>query len=618
MAAKTTASDDAFSLYVRQFEESQQASDAGRKEAEKARDYFDGKQFTADEIAELRKRKQPITPENLVKPKVQSLCGLERQGRTDPKAYPRTQADDQDAQIATDALRYVAEDQDIDIKKSRVFENMLVEGLGAVEVTVRKVRGNIDPNVIQISHDRLYRDPHSCEADASDAQFTGYITWMDADKAKKRWADKAAVIDATMSRSTSPTTDTYDDRPAWGVWSDSKRNRIRVNTHYHLMDGVWHRCVFTLAGELEPSAPSAFIDEDGNPENPLLMQAAYIDRDNDPYGIVRDMIPLQDEVNKRRSKFLNLATNAKLRVSPNIGKSADAVRKEYARADAVIVADVGDVEELGNLARDNGQFQLFMESRATLKGDIGPNASMQGKAPGSQSGRALLAQQQAGMTEMTPLLDNLRHFTLRLYRQIWNRIRQYWTAERWVRVTDDENSVKFIGVNVTKGQLASQKLREAEANGQIDEQTANQYHQQIQFDPSMQQPANVIAELDVDIIVDEVNETPTLQAEQFETLAQLAQSGMLGNPVPPEIKKAIIMASNLRDKQKIIEILDEAEKQAAQQPNPLAQLQLADGQAKVENTQADTMLKVAKARTESVKPIIEGLKAGQSAPPLAA
>jgi hypothetical protein len=54
-----------------------------------------------------------------------------------------------------------------------VFENMLVEGFGGVEVTVRKLRnGVIDPYVVRIAWNRLYFDPHSCEEDFSDAAFT--------------------------------------------------------------------------------------------------------------------------------------------------------------------------------------------------------------------------------------------------------------------------------------------------------------------------------------------------------------------------------------------------------------------------------------------------------------
>jgi hypothetical protein len=599
--------------YVQQFESAEEASVHGRNEAQQARDYFDGNQFTDEEKRALRKRKQPITPENLIKPKVEGLCGLERQSRTDPKAYPRTQQHEDEANAATDALRYVSDDQDLDIKVSRVFDNMLVEGEGGLEVTVRKLKnGAIDPYVVRIAHDRLYGDPHSSEADRSDASFTGYVTWMDVERAKLKWPDKKDIVEATVNSPNSSQYDTYEDKPRWATWYDSKRKRIRINTHYHLENGVWHRCVFTLAGEIEESKPSVFLDDEGNPENPLIMQGAYVDRENDRYGIVRDMIPLQDEVNKRRSKFLHMVNSNKLRVSPSVGQDANKIRTEYAKPDAVLIGEAGEVEELGNAAKEAGQFQLLQDTRATLKGNIGPNATMQGKSGQDQSGRAIMALQQAGMTEMTPLLDNLRHLKLRVFRQIWNRIRQFWTEERWIRVTDDEKNVRFVGLNVTQAHVAMQKLGEAVKSGQVPMEVARQYEAQIMMNPQMQQPANAVAELDVDIDIDEVNETPTLQIEQFEALVQLASTGMV--PIPPEL---IIQASNLRDKQKLLEIIE----QQKQAPNPMQELELKGAQAKIAGeeakvgeTQSKTMLNVAKAQSEQARPMIESFKAGQANP----
>jgi hypothetical protein len=609
---------DDYLRYVQQFESYEQASSNARAESEQARDYFDGKQFTAEQMAVLKKRKQPITPENLIKPKIEGLCGLERQGRTDPKAYPRSQSKEADANAATDALRYVSDDQDIGIKKSRVFENMLIEGFGGVEVSVGRVKGQIDPKIIHICWDRLYADPHSAAHDYSDASFNGYVTWMDVDTAKRKWPDAKDIIDATMSRGASSSFDSYDDKPKWAYWSDPKRKRVRINTHYHMVDGVWHRCVFTLAGELEESKPSVFIDEDGNPENPLIMESAYIDRDNDRYGIVRDMIPLQDEVNKRRSKFLHMVSTSKVRVSPGVAMDAETIRREWARPDGVFVGEQGEVEELGNLNREAGQFQLLADTRQTLKGNIGPNATMQGKTESNQSGRALLALQQAGMTEMTPLLDNLRHFNLRLFRQIWNRIRQFWTAERWIRVTDDENNIRFVGLNVTQGHVAMQKLGDAVKEGKLPIEQARQYEQQIVMDPAMQQPANHVAELDVDVEIDEVNETPSLQAEQFEQLVQFIP--MFGQPPPPEIVELVIAASSFRDKQRLMDIVEKM-KEAAQQPNPMQEIQVKGAQAEVAGKEADVGVKqataaltAAKAQNEQIKPIIEGHKAGMQAP----
>jgi hypothetical protein len=40
-----------------------------------------------------------------------------------------------------------------------------------------------------------------------------------------------------------------------------------------------------------------------------------------------------------------------------------------------------------------------------------------------------------------------------VFRKIWNRIRQYWTAEKWIRVTDDERNVKWVGMNVDPQQF---------------------------------------------------------------------------------------------------------------------------------------------------------------------
>jgi hypothetical protein len=611
---------DNHTRYVQQFEESLEASLTGRDEAVTARNYFDGNQWTAAEKKALTKRKQPIVWENLIRPKVEALCGLERQGRVDPVAYPRVPSKENDANAVTDALRYVEQDQDLDIKKSKVFENMLIEGEGAVEVAVRQLRnGMIDPYVVRIPFDRLYGDPHSAEPDRSDAAFVGYVTWMDFERAKLKWKDKTDVLEMTQSRGHSSTFDTMDDKPKWATWYDPKRKRIRINTHYHLEGGVWNRCVFTLAGELEASAPSVFIDDEGAPECPLIMQAAYVDQDNDRYGIVRDEIPLQDEVNKRRSKFLHMVNSNRIRVSPTIGMDKEAIRKEASRPDAVFIGDQNEVEELGITAKDTGQFQLLQDTRQSLK-TVGPNAYMQGKAGEGQSGRAILAQQQAGMTEMTPLLDNLRHFTLRMYRQIWNRIRQYWTAERWIRVTDDQNNVRFVGLNTPpeispeQAHMAAIQIQAHVQQGQLDPETAQQYIGQLQ---QKMQVGNHLAELDVDIDIDEVNETPTLQAEQFDALMQLVGTGVFGTPVPPEISEMIVAASNFREKQKLMDIVEKM-KAAAAQPNPVAeqaqQIQLAGESAKVDETKSKTVLNVARAHSEAAQPMIQSFTAGARAP----
>jgi len=586
--------------FVRKFDAAEDASRDARTEAERARDYYDGRQLTSDQIKVLKERRQPIVIENLIRPKVDYLCGLERQTRTMPRAFARTMVHEDDANAATDALRYVCEDEDFPIKRSGVFQEMLIEGYGGVEVGHKQGRDGLSPKLTKLDWDRLFFDPHSCRADFSDAEYMGFVTWMDLSAAKRRYPGKEAMLDSAMTGEAYA--ETYEDKPRWKNWVDIARKRVRIVTIYDRSSGQWERCVFTLSGELEECAPSPYLDEDGKPDNAIILQSAYVDRDNDRYGLVRDFITLQDEVNKRRSKFLHLSNSRQVRVSNAVGRDANAIRKELSRPDGVVVAEQGEVEVIGTGDMAAGHFNLLAEAKEAIKA-VGPNATMQGKSGQDQSGRAILALQQGGMTEIAPILDALRHFNIRVYRAIWNRIRQFWTAERWVRVTDDEKNVRFVGLNATKGALATIKVRDALKAGQIDEAQAQQFVMEIEADPMMMQPANVVAELDVDIEVDESADAPTLQIEQFDQLTKIAP--MAPPQFIPTLFEMLIEASNLRNKDKLREVL-----QQAKQPDPMQEMAGAAAQAELAKTESETARNMAQAEATMAKAQADALSAG--------
>jgi hypothetical protein len=581
-------------MLVQWFESAEEASQNGRKESEQARDYYDGKQLTAEERKILRKRRQPEVVINRIKRKIDFLRGLERQSRTDPIAYPRTAVHEEESEAATDALRFVAQDQLFDMKRSAVWDNMLVEGMGGVEVGVTQGRDGIDVKITRLPWDRCFADPHSSEPDFSDARYLGYVTWMDVSEAKAMWPDKVQLIESTMNHPVSSNADTYDDKPRWALWGDDKRKRIRIVTMCYRVAGVWQGCVMTLSGFLEEPQPSPFLDEDGKPECPIVFQSAYVDRDNDRYGVVRDMISPQDEVNKRRSKALHLLTMRQSRVSAAATSDPEKIRAELAKPDGVIIGEDGEFEILPNNDQVAGHFQLMQEAKSEID-MLGPNATLQGKSGQDQSGRAIMALQQGGMVELAPLLDQLHQFNIRVFRQVWNRIRQYWTTERWVRVTDDEKGVTFVGLNTTQGALAARKVDAALAEGKIDRATAQQYKMQIQMDPAMMQPANSVAELDVDIEIEETTETPTVQMEQFEQLTKLAATGLV--PIPPEI---ILQASSLRDKNKLLDMLKQSQDSQGQMGQMAQQIQLEGAQANIAKVKSEAIKNIAQAQAAAV------------------
>lgn len=590
-------------VYVRKFEESEEASYNERRLSERDRDYYDGKQITEEERATLEDRGQPPVVYNRIKRKVNYLLGLERQTRKDPKAFPRNPSDEQASQAVTDSLRFVAESENWDDVRSSVWENLLVEGTGALLLGVKQDQYGLTPDIQHVPWDRFFYDPHSRRHDFADASYMGVVTWYDVEEAKEAWPNAKNEISATYEGSTY--SETFDDRPKFKVWADRQRARVRVTEIYCKKGGVWHRGVFTQRGWLEDFEPSPYVGEDGQPENPIIAISLYVDRDNNRYGDVRDLIDPQDEVNKRRSKGLHLITQRQVRVGPNAAMAADDIREEIAKPNGLIVSD--DVEILPTNDMAAGNFQLLQEAKAEID-LMGANAALSGKNENDMSGRAILAQQQGGMIEVSLHFDRLRYFTLAVYRSLWARIRQTWDGARWVRVTDDERNVRFVGINqpITAAQKLVEDLQKDQSAQQrlSGDPVAQQRFAAFLQSPAAQQVAeirNVPAETDVDIVIDEGMDTPTIQAEQWSELVKLASTGVV--QIPPDM---LIQASQLRDKEKLLELL--------RQPNPAmeqaAQLEAAEKTAEIEKMQSEAMKNMAAAQAAGAKAELDAFQAG--------
>lgn len=561
---------DHLNRVVQMFENSEEQSRKARQKAERDVDYYDGKQLTKKEYDALVKRGQVPHVDNRVKRKIRYLEGLEQQQRTDPRALPRTPQHEEDANSVTDCLRYVTEENQWNQLRSRVWKDLLCWGWSGYEIVFEDNPGKPNSKVIvrRCQADRMFWDPFSEAEDFDDARYRGLCVWGDRDEFVKRYGKKAGkVFDETISEG--EVGGTYDDKPRFTTWTSREDKRVRariVQVYYRTSSGVWHFCEFTKGGFLSGGV-SPWIGDNRQPEHPFAWGSANVDRDNNRYGEIRDMIDPQDAINKRQSKFLHLMS-----VRQTFGNelamgsmTTRELREQAARPDGhfALGSNVEFNKHFGIVPTTDmaeGQFQLLQMAIAEM--DLqGPNAAMQGKDPRNQSGRAILAQQQGGALEANPTFDTLRHMDNEAYKKIWRRIRQSWTAQDYVRVTDDERNIRWVGVNMPT----------------IDPQTGQ---------PKIQ---NQLSELDVDIIMDEAPHVGTMQQEEMMALVEMAKAGL---PIPP---KTIIKASNIRAKHEILKDLDAAQQQQAQQPNP----EMMKIQAEVEAKKADAQIKAGSAQQKA-------------------
>jgi hypothetical protein len=599
------------------FDEAEDLSLSSRTLAEKCRDYYDHKQWTPQEAATLRRRKQPVITRNRIKPKVDFLKGVELQTRTDPEAAPRTPGDEQAAQTATDAVRYVYDRNKFPKIKSDVFENLAIEGAGGVEVFCKPGRkGELDICIRRYHWDRLGWDPHSRERDFADTLYRYAVAWMDYDQAVERYPGTSEVLSATISRESTLST-TYDDTPRL-KWADAKRKRLRVVKMEFLHQGEVHVCEFTRGGFLAEPEPSPYQDDTGTPEWSILLQSANVDREGNRYGPVRTWLDIQDEINKRASKHLHLVSVRQTYSSKGAaGNDIQKLKLELAKPDGHLQFDNGEYgKEFGVLPtmdQANGQFQLLQEAKQEID-SIGVNGALAGVESRDLSGNAIRKLQQGSSTELKPLFEAIAQFDNQVCRAVWNRIRQFWTEERWIRVTGDEDAPKWIGLNVpvTVGDQIVDEYGEIPAELEGDQRLN-----------TVIGTKNSITEIDVDFTIVEVPDVVNAMQEQFEALTTIFPA--VPDNMKPVAFEMLVEASSLRHKKKFLDKLkggaeDPQARAAAETQARMAQLQEDEVQAKVDLTRAqvdktrkEADLAQANKVVRSVESLYSGMQAAQVA-----
>lgn len=578
--------------FKRQFQDFVDQTSNSRRSAERDRDFIDLKHWTDQEVAVLKSRNQSPVIVPKIKKKHNFLMGLEIRGRMDPKAYPRNPKHEEDADAVTDALRYVADNTRLDKVFSNCFDEYAVEGDEAVIIEVKGPKREIVPR--QIRWDRFYYDPFRRERDFSDAKYMGISVWIDKDDLARMFPKKK---DEIAQMGTTPSLDeSFQDRPVWfDTQVSTKRRRVRFNEHYYLDGGEWKLVFYAGDVVLTDPEPSPFLDCEGVPSCPIEAESAYIDRENNSYGVTRGDISLQIEVNKRRTKALHMLSSRTVIREQGIVESGDRLMNQLrtGEADIELKAD-GRFEIQENQDLANGQIALYEDAKNELDDSVVSAVT----PAGGESGRSKLVDRENDTDELAILFEGHRDFKLRVYRQIWARIKQFWEEERWIRVTDDESNVRFVGLNraVTGRDVVAERfgIQAGEVDLALIKEGVRMLPGQLDRVVSIE---NQVAQMDVDLVIEEVPDTVTIQQEQFQVLAKLAEA--YG---PQEVPfEEVLKLSSLRNKDEYLKRTKGDEEQRQAMTAQAMEQQQADAQMERDNTQADTLLKVASAREKNIR-----------------
>lgn len=500
--------------------------------------YYHSKQWSEENRRKIRRRGQPVLTSNRIKRKCDFLVGVEQRLRRDVKAFGRNPIQEKSAWIASASLRYVQDNNTWPDLASEAAHFAFVYGVAAVRNDIRLKRGK--PEILKslVKPDRFFYDPRSEAWDFEDARYLGTHQWLDIDEALELLPAGRKMIEALASTGGAvPLSAVPAHWQKEKNWIDTERRRIFVIEIHYKCGQDWmfdYLCgpvsllpheADPLTGEQPYDFTSPYRDEDNQTMHPFCAWSAYVDEIGDRYGVVRDMFSPQDEINMRKSKLLHMLSVRQTMGTKGAITDQNEMKRQLAMPDGHVDVNPGpDIkfEILNQQDQIAGQATLLEKAENEIE-NLSVNPGLAGRGVESQSGRAILAQQNSGMTELSPLFERCRSWKLKSFRKDWCMVRQFYTSSRWIRITGDAGAPQYIGLN----QL------QVQGNGRLG-------------------MSNYVPELDVDILLDEGPDTITMQEELLDSLSKLPPG-----TVPPSV---LIMLSNVKDKEKILQMIDEANK----------------------------------------------------------
>lgn len=461
-------------------------------------DFYDGIQWTEEEMATLRERGQAATVLNVISQTINWITGTERRGRSDFKVLPRRQDGEAGAIRKTELLKYMSDVTDLPFLRSRAFKDAVVAGVGWLEDCLAE---DEDTEIITTRYEtwrNMLWDSASVDLGLRDCRYVIRMKWLDVDVALSRYPDRQDVIRNSVGNNGGPGEYLFADEvadqmeydreqsiPGMGNGSGNIRPRVRVIE-------IWYRtpqATQVLAGSefhgevFDPYSPGHVAAvNNGQAEirtrnimrmscaifasNGILWAGASPYRHNEypftplwayrygrnqlPYSIVRGLKHLQEDINKRFSKSLFILSTNKVIVEKGAIPNMQEFMREVNRPDGVIQVGDGKMAAIKlDVDREMApaHLDLMKTEMAMVQTVGGVTDEMMGRTTNATSGTAIQSRQSQGMMVTAEVFDNLRlSFKLQGEKQL-SLVEQFFTEKKQFRITNSRGQPQYVTIN---------------------------------------------------------------------------------------------------------------------------------------------------------------------------
>lgn len=473
---------------------------ANRREMALDEDFYDNEQWSDEDKAVLEARGQKPLVYNVVATTVDWVLGSERRARSDYKLLARRKKDSKAAERKSQLLKYLSDTNNSPFHWSASFGDTVKVGLGWIEDGIRD-DGEDEPIYERRENWRfVLHDSSAVELDLSDARYLFRMKWVDLDIAQAMFPQRAGLLDMSVDAIDQVAElglygdDAMDaqeidlDREAGGRRADDvtggyHRRRVRIIECWYRVptrtkkmiggqfsgeifdpgslghdDAVaggesevqerstmrMHVALFTLSGML-------WMGESPYRHNRFPLTPIWgfrRGRNNLPYGLIRRIRGIQEDINKRASKALHILSNNRVIMEEGAVDDLDEFEEEVARPDGLIVVKPGKKIEFST-DRELSQYQLEMMGRsiAMVQQASGVTDELMGRGTNARSGVAIQSRQDQGQMATSGLFDNLRFAKQIAGGKLTSLVEQFMTEQKSFRITNMRGNAEYIDIN---------------------------------------------------------------------------------------------------------------------------------------------------------------------------
>ncbi len=463
-------------------------------------DFYDNEQWKDEDKAVLEARGQKPLVYNVVATTIDWVLGTERRARSDFKVLPRRKGDAKPAERKSELLKYLSDCNDTPFHWSRAFADAVKVGVGWIEDALQDGTEE-EPIVTRYCNWReMLGDSSASELDYSDGRYIFRSKWVDVDLACALFQKRKALIEQSVDN-----VDQFTELSLYGDDAmDQKENDLDRGSSSRRSDdtvGGYHRrrvrmieCWYRKPETVKKISGGTFAGEvfdprsRGHQEEVINGEATVIDhmtmrmhvaifttagmvwmgpspyrhnrfpftpvwgfrrgRNGLPYGLIRRIRDIQEDINKRASKALHILSTNKVIMDKGAVDDIDAFEEEIARPDAIVIKNPGKALEI-NADRELSQYhvELMGRSIAMVQQASGVTDELMGRGTNATSGIAIQSRQDQGQMATSGLFDNLRFAKQKSGEKLCSLIEQFMSDKKAFRITNKRGKPEYVEVN---------------------------------------------------------------------------------------------------------------------------------------------------------------------------